>query len=42
MQKGREKLFWRMLSGDCMDKAVSNTGPPIHLAEIGEFELLKL
>ena len=25
-----------------MDKAVSNTGPPIHLAEIGEFELLKI
>jgi len=25
-----------------MDKAVSNTGPPIHLAEIDEFELLKL
>ncbi|MEA3488628.1 MAG: hypothetical protein U9R10_05200 [Euryarchaeota archaeon] len=25
-----------------MDKAVSNTGPLIHLAEIGEFELLKI
>jgi len=25
-----------------MDKAVSNAGPPIHLAEIGEFELLKM
>ncbi|KAF5434413.1 hypothetical protein C5S35_14270 [Candidatus Methanophagaceae archaeon] len=25
-----------------MDKAVSNTGPLIHLAEIGEFELLTM
>lgn len=25
-----------------MDKAVSNAGPLIHLAEIGEFELLKI
>ena len=31
-----------MLSGDCMDKAVSNAGPLIHQAEIGEFELLKI
>ena len=31
-----------MLSGDCMDKAVSNTGPLIHLAEIEGFELLRV
>ena len=31
-----------MLSGDCMDKAVSNAGPLIHLAEIERFELLNV
>lgn len=31
-----------MSNGDCMDKTVSNAGPLIHLAEIGEFELLKV
>lgn len=42
MQKGREKRFWRMLSGDYMDKAVSNAGPLIHLSEIERFELLNV
>ena len=42
MQKDREKRFQRMLSGDCMDKAVSNAGPLIHLSEIEKFELLKV
>lgn len=31
-----------MLSGDCMDNAVSNAGPLIHLAEIERFALLKV
>lgn len=32
-----------MLSGDCMDKeGVSNSGPLIHLAQIGRFKLLSM
>jgi len=31
-----------MLSGDYRDKAVSNTGPLIHLSEIERFELLNI